>query len=120
MVSSGSEHEFFQGSLKNAKNRHLPTEWTQSEDMLSPMICPSTTCLLASLPGFINLPLSQIEEWSQKIAEGDALLDPEKNVVVMCHHGMRYAREQVVGLCFSDGLSCALAPLSLFQEKYMH
>ena len=39
--------------------------------------------------GFINLPLSKFEEWSDKLTGEDAILDAEKDVVVMCHHGMR-------------------------------
>ncbi|CAM9485653.1 unnamed protein product [Pylaiella littoralis] len=43
----------------------------------------------AKLDGFINLPLSKFEEWSAKLSGEDAILDAEKDTVVMCHHGMR-------------------------------
>eukprot|EP00904_Undaria_pinnatifida_P014205 jgi/Undpi1/9915/HiC_scaffold_28.g12369.m1 len=43
----------------------------------------------AKLDGFINLPLSKFEEWSDKLTGEGAILDAEKDVVVMCHHGMR-------------------------------
>ncbi|MBW4699426.1 MAG: rhodanese-related sulfurtransferase [Aphanocapsa lilacina HA4352-LM1] len=40
------------------------------------------------LDGFINLPLSQAQEWSVRLGE---ILDPQKETVVLCHHGMRSA-----------------------------
>lgn len=43
----------------------------------------------AGFAGFTNLPLSKFEEWSDKLTGDDAVLDAEKDVVVMCHHGMR-------------------------------
>ncbi|MDX2240905.1 MAG: rhodanese-like domain-containing protein [Leptolyngbyaceae cyanobacterium bins.302] len=44
---------------------------------------------LAKLEGFQNLPLSEYGEWSGNIL---TLLDPEKETLVMCHHGMRSAQ----------------------------
>jgi rhodanese-related sulfurtransferase len=44
---------------------------------------------LAQVDGFQNLPLSEFGEWSGKIM---TLLDPEKETLVMCHHGMRSAQ----------------------------
>lgn len=44
---------------------------------------------MAKLDGFINLPLSKFEEWGEKLTGENAVLDAEKDVVVMCHHGMR-------------------------------
>jgi rhodanese-related sulfurtransferase len=44
---------------------------------------------IASLNGFINLPLSQFAEWSGQI---QAQLDPHAETIVMCHHGMRSAQ----------------------------
>lgn len=44
---------------------------------------------LAEVPGFTNLPLSQFGEWSGTIM---TRLDPEKETLVMCHHGMRSAQ----------------------------
>ncbi|CAM9526240.1 unnamed protein product [Ectocarpus sp. 12 AP-2014] len=43
----------------------------------------------AKLDGFVNLPLSKFEEWSGKLSGEGAILDAEKDTVVMCHHGMR-------------------------------
>lgn len=43
------------------------------------------------IAGFVNLPLSQFEEWGGKLSGEGAVLDAEKDTVVMCHHGMRYA-----------------------------
>jgi rhodanese-related sulfurtransferase len=44
---------------------------------------------IASLPTFINLPLSQFAEWSEQIA---AQLDPQAATLVLCHHGIRSAQ----------------------------
>lgn len=44
---------------------------------------------IASLDGFINLPLSQFEQWSEQVP---TMLDPHAETVVMCHHGMRSAQ----------------------------
>jgi rhodanese-related sulfurtransferase len=53
---------------------------------------------LASLPGFVNLPLSESESWSQAIT---AHLDPAKETLVLCHHGMRSA--QMCGWLIQQG-----------------
>jgi len=44
---------------------------------------------IAALPGFINLPLSNYSQWSEQIA---TYLDPTKETLVLCHHGMRSAQ----------------------------
>ncbi len=44
---------------------------------------------LASVNGFINLPLSQAQQWSGEIHQH---LDPETETLVLCHHGMRSAQ----------------------------
>lgn len=44
---------------------------------------------LATVEGFQNLPLSEFGEWSGQIM---TLLDPEKETLVLCHHGMRSAQ----------------------------
>jgi rhodanese-related sulfurtransferase len=43
----------------------------------------------ASIDGFINLPLSQFAEWSEQIR---SQFDPDRETVVLCHHGMRSAQ----------------------------
>jgi rhodanese-related sulfurtransferase len=53
---------------------------------------------IAQIPGFINLPLSQAEIWSQNIQE---YLDPTKETLVLCHHGMRSA--QMTGWLIQQG-----------------
>jgi rhodanese-related sulfurtransferase len=55
---------------------------------------------IAQLPGFINLPLSQAEDWSSHI---QAHLDPTKATLVLCHHGMRSA--QMTGWLLQQGFS---------------
>jgi rhodanese-related sulfurtransferase len=44
---------------------------------------------LANLPGFINLPLSQFSDWSPNIGQ---YLDSGKEILVLCHHGVRSAQ----------------------------
>jgi rhodanese-related sulfurtransferase len=44
---------------------------------------------IAQVEGFEVLPLSQFGEWSETI---QTRLDPSKETVVMCHHGMRSAQ----------------------------
>jgi rhodanese-related sulfurtransferase len=44
---------------------------------------------IASLPGFINLPLSESESWAIDIR---GYLNAEAETLVLCHHGMRSAQ----------------------------
>ncbi len=44
---------------------------------------------IASVPGFINLPLSEYESWQTDI---HSRLDGETETLVLCHHGMRSAQ----------------------------
>lgn len=44
---------------------------------------------LASVPGFVNLPLSQFPAWSETI---HTQFDNEAETIVMCHLGMRSAQ----------------------------
>jgi rhodanese-related sulfurtransferase len=44
---------------------------------------------IASLPNFINLPLSRFSDWSEQIA---VQLAPDAPTVVLCHHGIRSAQ----------------------------
>ncbi|MBD2438017.1 rhodanese-like domain-containing protein [Nostoc sp. FACHB-110] len=44
---------------------------------------------IARLPGFVNLPLSEYANWNQKIF---AMLNPEAETLVLCHHGVRSAQ----------------------------
>lgn len=44
---------------------------------------------IASVPNFVNLPLSQFPEWSPAIAQQ---FDANAETVVMCHLGMRSAQ----------------------------
>lgn len=55
---------------------------------------------IASLPGFINLPLSEYEQWSQNIQQH---LEPAVETIVLCHHGMRSA--QMCGWLASQGFT---------------
>jgi rhodanese-related sulfurtransferase len=55
---------------------------------------------LASLPGFLNLPLSQFAEWSGTIHQQ---LDATKETLVLCHHGMRSA--QMCGWLMQQGFN---------------
>ncbi|MEM6613450.1 MAG: rhodanese-like domain-containing protein [Cyanobacteria bacterium P01_C01_bin.72] len=44
---------------------------------------------LAYIPGFDLYPLSEFEQWSEKIL---TTLQPESETIVICHHGMRSAQ----------------------------
>ncbi|MDS3859862.1 rhodanese-like domain-containing protein [Thermosynechococcaceae cyanobacterium BACA0444] len=44
---------------------------------------------IVAIPGFINLPLSQFEQWQTQISE---ILDPAKETWALCHHGIRSAQ----------------------------
>jgi rhodanese-related sulfurtransferase len=44
---------------------------------------------IAQIPGFALYPLSEFEEWSERILQD---LKPETATIVICHHGMRSAQ----------------------------
>lgn len=44
---------------------------------------------IASIDGFVNLPLSQASVWSEQI---QVQFDPTVETLVLCHHGMRSAQ----------------------------
>jgi rhodanese-related sulfurtransferase len=68
----------------------------------------------ARLPGFSLLPLSLSEEWSQDITQR---LDPSKDTIVLCHHGVRSMQMSMVSGLRSGGggggcwrADCAVPP----------
>lgn len=44
---------------------------------------------IASIEGFVNLPLSQFTEWGDQVP---TLLNPQAETLVLCHHGIRSAQ----------------------------
>ncbi|MBD2666644.1 rhodanese domain protein [Richelia sinica FACHB-800] len=44
---------------------------------------------LARIEGFVNLPLSEYEQWHKDIT---TRLNPDAETLVLCHHGMRSAQ----------------------------
>lgn len=48
-----------------------------------------TEFAIANIPGFDLYPLSEFDQWSEKILID---LQPEIETIVMCHHGMRSAQ----------------------------
>ncbi|MFW9257144.1 rhodanese-related sulfurtransferase [Nostoc sp. KVJ20] len=44
---------------------------------------------IASIEGFVNLPLSQFTEWGDQIP---TLFNPQAETLVLCHHGIRSAQ----------------------------
>ncbi|MGI8499748.1 MAG: rhodanese-like domain-containing protein [Hassallia sp.] len=44
---------------------------------------------LASIEGFVNLPLSQFAEWGDQVP---TLFNPHAETLVLCHHGIRSAQ----------------------------
>ena len=55
---------------------------------------------LASLPGFVNLPLSEFAAWSGTI---HSRFECDRETIVLCHHGMRSA--QMCGWLAQQGFS---------------
>ncbi len=44
---------------------------------------------IAKIQGFVNLPLSEYEQWGKDIS---TRFDPHTETLVLCHHGMRSAQ----------------------------
>ncbi len=44
---------------------------------------------LSRIDGFVNLPLSEYEQWSGQVP---TRFDPHEETLVLCHHGMRSAQ----------------------------
>ncbi|MGM3305347.1 rhodanese-like domain-containing protein [Anabaena sp. WFMT] len=44
---------------------------------------------IASLEGFVNLPLSEFAEWGEQVP---TRFDPHAETLVLCHHGVRSAQ----------------------------
>lgn len=44
---------------------------------------------IASIEGFVNLPLSQFAEWGDQVP---TRFDPHAETLVLCHHGIRSAQ----------------------------
>lgn len=55
---------------------------------------------IAKIPDFINLPLSEANNWAPTIK---TTLNPEQETIVICHHGMRSA--QMCEWLISQGFS---------------
>ena len=81
-------------------NPHAPLPETDVETLVQRMeVNPDNLQLIdvrepqeleiASVPGFLNLPLSQFPAWSPTINQ---TLDPTAETIVMCHLGMRSAQ----------------------------
>ncbi|OCQ88813.1 hypothetical protein AMR42_13830 [Limnothrix sp. PR1529] len=61
-----------------------PTGLVQLVDVREPQ-----ELALSQLPGFINLPLSEYEQWSTMI---ESILNFNQETWVICHHGLRSAQ----------------------------
>ncbi|QSJ15602.1 rhodanese-related sulfurtransferase [Nostoc sp. UHCC 0702] len=44
---------------------------------------------IASIEGFVNLPLSEFVEWGEQVP---TMFNPHAETLVLCHHGMRSAQ----------------------------
>ncbi|WP_088242777.1 rhodanese-like domain-containing protein [Calothrix rhizosoleniae] len=44
---------------------------------------------IASIDGFVNLPLSQFSQWAEQVP---SRFNPHAETLVLCHHGMRSAQ----------------------------
>jgi rhodanese-related sulfurtransferase len=67
----------------------LAQKLATSEDLQLVDVRESWEVETASIPNFINLPLSQSADWAENI---HSRLDVEKETLVLCHHGMRSAQ----------------------------
>eukprot|EP00903_Cladosiphon_okamuranus_P018810 g17302.t1 len=74
----GEVLELLKSGAGDAKNKYQFVDVREEEELAK-----------AKLDGFVNLPLSKFEEWGGKLSGEGAILDAEKDTVVMCHHGMR-------------------------------
>jgi rhodanese-related sulfurtransferase len=76
----------FASRLATAKElpQKLPQEDLQLVDVREP-----DELAVVQLPGFINLPLRQSQQWAGQI---DQYLDRDKDTYVLCHHGVRSAQ----------------------------
>jgi rhodanese-related sulfurtransferase len=56
---------------------------------------------ISRIEGFVNLPLSEYEQWSQQIS---TRFNPHIETLVLCHHGMRSAQmcQWLVGQGFTN------------------
>lgn len=85
MISSSDQPSFAQVSVEDLAQRLAEaSDHYQFVDVREP-----AELELASIEGFENLPLSEYAEWSQDI---QTRLDPHKETLVLCHHGMRSAQ----------------------------
>lgn len=73
-------------SVKELAQR-LATEEVQSLQLID--VREPSEWEIAHLPHFVLLPLSKFEEWSPQVCQ---LLDPTKETLVLCHHGVRSAQ----------------------------
>lgn len=46
---------------------------------------------IASVKGFMHLPMGEYGKWADKFEKGELHLDKDKETIVMCHHGIRSA-----------------------------
>jgi rhodanese-related sulfurtransferase len=78
----------------------LAQRMAQSDDLQLVDVREPSELAAAQIVGFLNLPLSQAEQWSQNI---QTHLDPDKETFVLCHHGYRSA--QMTGWLMQQGFS---------------
>lgn len=65
---------------------------TDDRSLVQLIDCRETAELeLASLPGFMNLPMGEYSNWADDLDNGNLNLEKEKETIVMCHHGLRSA-----------------------------
>jgi rhodanese-related sulfurtransferase len=79
----------FQQPLSQVTVKELAQKLAACEDLQLIDVRESWEVETAGLPGFMVLPLSEYAEWSGDI---QARLDPYKETLVLCHHGMRSAQ----------------------------
>jgi rhodanese-related sulfurtransferase len=79
-----SEISVIEFAARLAAGKELPQDDLQLVDVREP-----EELAVVQLPGFINLPLRQSQQWAGQI---DQYLDRGKDTYVLCHHGVRSAQ----------------------------
>lgn len=80
----------FNQSIPSVTVTELADRMAQAKDQIQLVdVREPEEVAIASIDGFINLPLSQYAEWSGQI---QSRLDPDIETFVLCHHGIRSAQ----------------------------
>jgi rhodanese-related sulfurtransferase len=81
---------FYPSSLPEITVQELAQQMTNRSNSLQLIdVREPEEVSIAAIPGFVVLPLSQFSDWSNDVT---IRLDPERETIVLCHHGIRSAQ----------------------------